>query len=194
MVSSIISTIVTDTDEIHFSTVWTDYSGYLLSSADDGYVSIPSCNVRLVGAEAITIIEALPKTRITRKQRDPAVFGVVTNNANASYKENGSVQLDSDTEWANDLCGRVRVNSIGEGAIWVTNINGDITNGDYLCSSEIAGHAEKQGDDYMYNYTVAKATISCSFDLSSSNYRCEEIVHKQSTFLRAYIGCTYHCG
>jgi hypothetical protein len=197
MVSSIISTMVTDKDgkdEIRFSTLWTDYSGYLLSSADDGYVSIPSCNVRLVGADAITIIEALPKTRITRKQRDPAVFGVVTNNANASYKENGSVQLDSDTEWANDLCGRVRVNSIGEGAIWVTNINGDITNGDYLCSSEIAGHAEKQGDDYMYNYTVAKATISCSFDLSSSNYRCEEIVHKQSTFLRAYIGCTYHCG
>jgi hypothetical protein len=197
MVSSIVSTMVTDKDgkdEISFSTVWTDYSGYLLSSADDGYVSIPSCNVRLIGADAITIIEALPKTRITRKQRDPAVFGVVTNNANASYKENGSVQLDSDSEWANDLWGRVRVNSIGEGAIWVTNINGNITNGDYLCSSEIAGHAEKQDDDYMYNYTVAKATISCSFDLSSSKYRCEEIAYNGSTFLRSYIGCTYHCG
>ena len=197
LVSSIVSTLVTDMDgkdEISFSTIWTDYSGFLVSSADDGYLSIPGRDVKLFGANAINIIEALPKTRITRKQKDPAVFGVVTNNANASYKEDGSVQLDSDTDWGNDLCGRIRVNSIGEGAIWVTNTNGNIDNGDYLCSSEISGHAEKQGDDYMYNYTVAKATISCGFDLSSSNYRCEEILYNGSTFLRAYIGCTYHCG
>jgi len=197
LVSSIVSTITSDESGIQtssFSTIWTDYSGYLLSSADMGYMSIPNPNLRLWASNAIHVTEALPYTRITTKDKDPAVFGIVTNNTNNAYNEDGSWLLDSDPLWGNDLHGRVRVNSIGEGALWVTNINGNISNGDYLCSSAVPGHARKQDEDAAYNYTVAKATMSCQFDVNTSNYRCEPIEFNGSTFLRAYIGVTYHCG
>jgi len=197
LVSSVLSTITTDDNGesvSSFQTLWTDYSGYLLSSADKGYMSIPNQNLRLWGSNAINITEAMPYTVITKNDKDPSVFGVVTNNANASYNEDGSFLLDSDPLWGNDLHGRVRVNSIGEGALWVTNINGPVDSGDYLCSSVIPGHARKQDEDAMYNFTVAKATMKCDFDLNSSNYRSEPIEYAGSTFVRAYIGVTYHCG
>ena len=82
------------------------------------------------------------------------------------------------------------MNSIGEGAIWVTNINGNIENGDYLCSSRIPGHARRQDEEAMYNFTVAKATTECTFELDSPDYRCEEIVFEGTTYRRAFIGCT----
>jgi hypothetical protein len=197
LVSTIVSTITSDesgNQTSSFSTIWTDYSGYLLSSADMGYMSIPNPNLRLWASNAINVTEALPYTRITTKDKDPAVFGIVTNNTNNAYNEDGSWLLDSDPLWGNDLHGRVRVNSIGEGALWVTNVNGNISNGDFLCSSAIPGHARKQDEDAAYNYTVAKATMSCLFDVTTSNYRCEPIDYNGSTFLRAYIGVTYNCG
>ena len=197
LVSSFASTITTDDNGDSVSTLqtlWTDYSGYLLSSADKGYMSMPNQNLRLWGSNAINITEAMPYTVITTVDKDPSVFGVVTNNANASYNEDGSWLLDSDPLWGNDLHGRVRVNSIGEGALWVTNINGQVDSGDYLCSSVIPGHARKQDEDAMYNFTVAKATMKCDFDLNSSNYKSEPIEYNGSTFVRAYIGVTYHCG
>lgn len=197
LVSSVVSTITTDEngDSVStFQTLWTDYSGYLLSSADKGYMSMPNQNLRLWGSNAINITEALPYTVITKTDKDPSVFGVVTNNANAAYNEDGSWLLDSDPLWGNDLYGRLRVNSIGEGALWVTNINGPVDSGDYLCSSVIPGHARKQDEDAMYNFTVAKATMNCDFDLNSSNYKSEQIEYDGSTFVRAYIGVTYHCG
>jgi hypothetical protein len=192
LVSSFTSTITES--GISLSTIWTDYSGYLLSSADLGYMSIPNSNLRLWASNAINVTEALPYTRITTKDKDPAVFGIVTNNTNNGYNEDGSWLLDSDPSWGNDLYGRVRVNSIGEGALWVTNVNGNISNGDFLCSSAVPGHARKQDEDAAYNFTVAKATMSCTFDLGTSNYRCEPIEYNGSTFVRAYIGVTYNCG
>jgi hypothetical protein len=197
LVSSVVSTFTTDEngDSVStFQTLWTDYSGYLLSSADKGYLSIPNQNLRLWGSNAINITEALPYTVITKTDKDPSVFGVVTNNANAAYNEDGSWLLDSDPLWGNDLYGRLRVNSIGEGALWITNINGPVDSGDYLCSSVIPGHARKQDEDAMYNFTVAKATMNCDFDLNSSKYKSEPIEYDGSTFVRAYIGVTYHCG
>ncbi len=42
-------------------------------------------------------------------------------------------------------------------------------------SSELTGRGEKQDDDSLHNYTVATATMDCSFKLDSSYYRCHEI-------------------
>ena len=50
----------------------------------------------------------------------------------------------------------VYINGIGEGAIWIVNTNGNLENGDYIQSSDIIGHGEKQDDDFLHNYTVAK--------------------------------------
>ena len=48
------------------------------------------------------------------------------------------------------------INSLGEGAIWVSNITGDIQNGDYISTSPILGYGCKQQTSTLHNYTVAK--------------------------------------
>ncbi len=197
IVSTIVSTVTLGRNGVknyEYSTIFTDFTGYLLSSADDGYVSIYNNGQQLTACNAIQTIEALPVLTFTTLDKDPAVFGVVTNNPNGQLTSEGTHALDSDPGWGNHLWGRVRVNSIGEGALWVTNINGAIENGDFLCGSVIPGHARKQDEPEMYNFTVGKATMSCDFNPSTSAYRCEPITYNGSTLFRAYIGCTYHCG
>ena len=66
---------------------------------------------------------------------------------------------------------RVYVNSLGEGAIWVSNKNGPIENGDFITSSNIKGYGVKQlrngnTDNFLTNYTVAKITCDCNFSLT----------------------------
>lgn len=55
----------------------------------------------------------------------------------------------------------VYINSLGEGAIWVTNINGPLESGDYITTSD---HGMKQDDDLLHNYTLAKLTMKCNFN------------------------------
>ena len=81
------------------------------------------------------------------------------------------------------------INSLGEGAIWVSNINGDVNNGDYIMSSNILGYGCKQNDDILHSYTVAKC---CSvINWSSIN---SYINHYNNTYKIAFVACTYHCG
>ena len=50
------------------------------------------------------------------------------------------------------------VNALGEGRVWVTNINGDIAAGDYITTSDISGYGQMQDDDLVHSYTLGKAT------------------------------------
>ena len=88
----------------------------------------------------------------------------------------------------------MHINSLGEGAIWVCDTAGNLENGDYITSSDVPGHGQKQDDDFLRNYTVAKITCDCDFDLNSDLYRCEEYEFNGTTYKRAFVGCTYHCG
>jgi hypothetical protein len=49
----------------------------------------------------------------------------------------------------------------------VINSDGNIENGDYITSSDHLGCKEKQDDDLLHYYTVAKATMDCNFELDS---------------------------
>ena len=89
---------------------------------------------------------------------------------------------------------RIIVNSLGEGAIWVSDINGVLENGDYITTCEIPGYGMKQDDDILHNYTVAKITQDCTFDLESTDYDCKEVEHDGTIYKVAFVGCTYHCG
>ena len=93
---------------------------------------------------------------------------------------------DSDT--------RLIVNSLGEGAIWITNCSGSLENGDYITTSPIPGLGMKQSDDLLHNYTVAKITQDCDFRINSTKYDCVEFEWSGSTYRKAFVGCTYHCG
>jgi hypothetical protein len=43
----------------------------------------------------------------------------------------------------------------------------------------------------LHNYTVAKATIDCNFELNSPYYEC---IERPDGIRTAFIACTYHCG
>jgi len=58
----------------------------------------------------------------------------------------------------------VQINAVGEGQINVCGMNGDITAGDYIVTSSIAGKGMRQNDDVVHNYTIAKARESVTFD------------------------------
>jgi hypothetical protein len=124
--------------------------------------------------EGITVEDAIPMIELSRIKKDKRVFGVMGDNRrNNSRKE------------------RLIVNSVGEGGIWVCNSNGNIENGDYITSSDYLGYGEKQDDDLLHNYTVAKATINCDFELDSIYYNCIQL---NDNIKIAFIACTYHCG
>ena len=56
------------------------------------------------------------------------------------------------------------INSVGEGAIWVSNISGNLEAGDYITTSNVAGYGQKQEGAGLMNYTVAKITMDCDFE------------------------------
>jgi hypothetical protein len=127
-----------------------------------------------IGKEGIFIEDALPIVKLSRIKKDKRVFGVV-----------------GDPTRSNNSKERLIINSVGEGAICVCNTNGNIENGDYIQSSDVLGHGEKQDDDILHNYTVAKATIDCNFELNSPYYEC---IERPDGIRTAFIACTYHCG
>ena len=127
-----------------------------------------------IDKDGITIEEAIPIVQLCRVKKDKRVYGVL-----------GSPDRNSNNK------NRLIVNSLGEGAICVCNSNGNIENGDYICSSDILGYGEKQDDDLLHNYSVAKAVMDCNFELDSPYYQCYEL---EGGVRVAFIACTYHCG
>ena len=75
--------------------------------------------------------------------------------------------------------GNEMVLCIGTGFVWVVNKGEDIEIGDYLTSSNVKGYAEKQNDDILHNYTVAKSTQNVIWKSGEKN---------------RLVSCTYHGG
>jgi len=133
------------------------------------------------------------RIRLTDTSNQKSVLGVVAGIEVGNRVHRQGVFV-SDLGTLEEGDSRVLVNSIGEGAVWVTNINGNLENGDYITTCEIPGYGMLQDDDLLHNYTVAKITMNCDFDLNSDKYECVEITHNGQTYKAAFVGCTYHCG
>jgi hypothetical protein len=129
--------------------------------------------------EGIYVEDAHPIIQLSRTKKDKRVFGVLgRKNRNNSNEK------------------RMIINGIGEGALWVCNSNGSIENGDYITTSDYLGYGEKQDEIFLCNYTVAKATMNCNFELDSPLYQCVEIddVDINNNKIRiAFIAVSYHC-
>jgi hypothetical protein len=143
-----------------------------------------------------TINESLPIVTLSSKRNQKSVWGVLSdsedlNESSRTYKIGIFVSVFPKT---NQDDNRLIINSIGEGGMWVCNINGNLENGDYITTCEIPGHGMKQDDDLLHNYTVAKITQDCTFELNNPNYDCVEFQFSGSTYRKAFVGCTYHCG
>ena len=168
----------------------TDYSSSI------GMIVVSSgeyTNLYAESASMPTINESLPKVLLSNEKNQKSVYGVIseTEDPNATIRKHKFAAWGSNLQ-KND--NRIIVNSLGEGAIWVTNCSGSLENGDYITSSPIPGLGMKQDDDLLHNYTVAKITQDCDFRINSTKFNCVEFEWSGSTYRKAFVGCTYHCG
>ena len=138
-----------------------DKVGLIVSSDKNKYTMISGDIV--TGQNAIDISESIPDVSISQKAHDKACFGVISDVEDPEKREDlyGVFGTPFPKEKGDD---RVYINSVGEGAIWVANTNGSLEAGDYITTSNIAGYGQKQGDDVLHNYTVAKITMDCDFE------------------------------
>tara|TARA_B100001142_G_scaffold296730_1_gene318626 strand:+ start:1782 stop:4250 length:2469 start_codon:yes stop_codon:yes gene_type:complete len=98
------------------------------------------------------INEALAFCKLTDTEKDKGVFGVL------AEKNADGVIYKNEERWC--------INHGGKGGIWVCNKNGGLTNGDYITSSSVPGYGMKQSSDIKRNYTVAKISCNCDFNLT----------------------------
>jgi hypothetical protein len=145
----------------------------------------------------------LPKCRLSDSANSKSVFGVVNGFSesedrvtvdNENYVHNGWIMTPSFPAYG-QLAGipeghiQFGTMSLGEGVIWVTNIAGDIENGDYIVSSIIMGHGAKQADDIMRSCTVAKCTETIPWETVT-----DTITHDGQVYKKYLAICTFHCG
>jgi hypothetical protein len=115
------------------------------------------------GSNAITMNESLPVVSLSTTTNDKKCFGVI------SASEDPENRTEQYGAWGTNFekekgDTRVYINSVGEGAIWVVNTNGSLESGDYITTSNIVGYGQKQDDDVLHNFTVAKITMDCDFE------------------------------
>jgi hypothetical protein len=135
--------------------------GLVVSANKNKYVSL---NGVTTGLSAIRSNESLPIVSLSNVSNDGSVFGVVHELETGGTTRNRTVGgVNTKTQ---KMVGdnRVVVNSLGEGAMWVANTNGNLVSGDYITTSNVAGYGQRQDDDILHNYTVAKITMDCDFD------------------------------
>ena len=175
---------------------YVDKTGYIVVSSGV-YSNIPENRtkeeIEVNNTEVLTtpqIDEALPIVELSTTANDKKVFGVIggfddPNSTNRDVVVQGGFNL----QIINRVDNRLIINSLGEGAIMVSNINGNLENGDYITTSAIEGLGMKQDDDLLHNYTVAKITQDCDFSSDTT-----DVTHDGQTYKMKLVGCTYHCG
>ena len=97
---------------------------------------------------------SLPYIRKSTTSYDKSCYGVL--------KSIDPVEEDEENFYKGEK--QYIINSLGEGAIWVTNINGSLESGDYITTSNVAGYGMRQDSEFLANYTVAKITMDCDFE------------------------------
>jgi hypothetical protein len=116
-------------------------SGLIVSTTGDTYIRIEEGQT--------SFSSTLPTVQLADTPNDKTVFGVLIKES--PLPEDHWYEVNEGERFG-------IVNALGEGRVWVTNINGDIENGDYITTSAIAGYGQKQDDDLLHSYTLGKAT------------------------------------
>ena len=139
------------------------------------------------GSKKVFGVLALDMERYISDQHDPAIEKI--ENENFRKVARGGFRGLVDLNPMDDGYQSAQVMSIGEGCMWVTNINGDIEDGDLIESSVISGYGRLQDDDIMRSRTVAKCTEAIDWDSVS-----ETIEHDGVSYKKYLTTCTFHCG
>ncbi len=103
----------------------------------------------------IAISSTLPTVKLSEVANDKAVFGVFV----------AESPLPKD-HWYRAKEGEcfATVNALGEGRVWVCNINGKVEVGDYITTSAVPGYGQKQYDDLLRSCTLGKAIETVDWD------------------------------
>ena len=135
--------------------------GLIVCADKNTYVSMSSEIKK--GNKAITQNETLPLVSLCTKSKDKSCFGVISEAEDPEQRADrfGNFVTPYEKEEGDT---RIYINSLGEGAIWVSNKNGPLESGDYITTSDIPGYGEKQDSEFLANYTVAKITMDCDFN------------------------------
>ena len=142
-------------------TEYDNLEGLIVSANKNKYYDI---NEDLAtGANAIQISQSLPLVSLSTKEKDKACFGVISGSEDPESREYVQGSFVSVVQKQKGDT-RAFINSVGEGAIWVTDINGPLESGDYITTSNVAGYGQKQDGAGLMNYTVAKITMDCDFE------------------------------
>jgi len=137
-----------------------DYKGLIVCANNNSYLSMSHKVCK--GNEAITQNESLPILSLSTKSKDKSCFGVISDGEDpeSRYDSVGSAEFLVEKELGDT---RIYINSLGEGAIWVSDICGNLESGDYITTSDIPGYGQVQESEFLANYTVAKITMDCDF-------------------------------
>ncbi len=102
-----------------------------------------------------SLSSTLPEIVASATPNDPAVFGV--------YVKKAALEAD---HWYAAKAGEefAVVNALGEGRVWVCDANGPVQVGDYITTSAVPGYAQRQDDDLLHSYTLAKVIESVDWD------------------------------
>ena len=162
-----------------------NYEGLIVSSKNNEYIKLNGGVEK--GSNAITINESIPSVSLSIRAKDKSCFGVISASEDPDSREevNGSITSIFEKEKGDT---RVYINSVGEGAIWVTNINGPLESGDYITTSNVAGYGQKQDSEFLANYTVAKITMDCDFDPVTQPV---QIIRKELSNVNYWVKTTY---
>ena len=145
-----------------------NYESFYTNNNNNNYTFKPGLIVSVSNSTKIDINNSEFNTILSNKMNDSTVFGVINKHTDSN---------------------NYIINSLGEGAIWVSNITGEIQNGDYISTSPILGYGCKQQTSTLHNYTVAKCCSVINWN-SISTY----ITSNNNRYKIAFVACTYHCG
>jgi hypothetical protein len=161
-----------------------DLEGLIVSADQNKYIKMTG-GIE-AGSNAITTNESLPVVSLSTKVNDKKCFGVVSTSEDPETRANrfGNIVSVSQKELGDT---RVYINSVGEGAMWVVNTMGSLESGDYITTSNVAGYGQRQDDDILHNYTVAKITMDCDFDPVTQPI---QIIKKELTNVNYWVKTT----
>jgi hypothetical protein len=166
-------------------TEYLNLEGLIVSANKNQYFDIQEKIV--TGVQAIKINESLPLVSISNVAYDKCCFGVISGSEDTNdreYSQGSFVSVLKKQE--GDI--RAHINSVGEGAIWVTNLNGTLESGDYITTSNISGYGQKQDSEFLANYTVAKITMDCDFEPTTQPV---QIIKKELQDVNYWVKYTY---
>lgn len=146
-------------ENIHISQCQ-DFEGLIACADKNEFIDINKEVTR--GKNAIQINQSIPYVSLCKKDKDKSCFGVLSGSEDPDsreYAQGAFVSVADKTKGDS----RFYVNSLGEGAIWVSNKNGNLESGDYITTSSVPGYGQKQDSEFLANYTVAKITMDCDF-------------------------------